>query len=165
MKSRWFFIALGVAFAGLLEGTFAFSMDKQNRDGSDTAGYIEVECNIADESLYLCPESDYTKEERKTFFGLITTYRSICSGEKIFLGKTPVRPVPVPVGEYVLLVPQGYVWEGEGSVGVHIISGKKTFLILNLFCKGPGNGADDHGGSGGGSGSGSGGACGSGPGP
>ena len=154
MKSRWFFIALAVAFAGLLEGAVAFSMDEQNGDESDTSGYIEVECNIADESLYLCPESDYANEERKTFFGLITTYRSICSGEKIFLGKTPVKPVPVPAGEYVLMMPQGYVWEGEGPVRVRIISGKKTYLLLKLFSKGPGNEVEDYGGSGGGGGGG-----------
>ena len=149
MKSGWFFTAVAVALTLFLKGSVAFSMEKQTRDEADAAGYFEVECNIADESLYLCPKRDHVIEERRHFFGWFKTYKSTCSGGEIFLGTTPVKPVPVPAGEYVLLVPQGYEWEGEGPIRVHIISGKRTYFILKLFSKGPRDGVDDHGGSGG----------------
>lgn len=157
MKSGSVFFAVAVALVVLLQGSVAFSLDEKTGDEAHATGHLEVECNIADESLYLCPESDYAEEERTAFFGLFKTYRSTCSGEKVFLGKTPVNPVPVPVGEYVLLVPQGYVWEREGPIRVLIVSGKKTYFLLKLFSKGPRDGLDDdYGGSGGGGGGGGG---------
>jgi len=159
MKSGWLFTAVAVVLVVLLKGSVAFSVDEKIRDTADATGYLEVECNIADESLYLCSENDYAEEERTVFFGLFKTYRSTCSGEKIFLGKTPVNPVPVPAGEYVLLVPQGTVWEREGPIKVQIVSGKKTYFLLKLFNKGPRDGVDDYGGSGGGGGGGGGGGA------
>lgn len=156
MKIRAFFIAFTVLFGGLFTEFTAFSMDKGKENKLDATGYIEVECNIAEVSLFLCPESNYTTEERKTFFGLIKTYRGICSGEEISIGKTPARPFSIPVGEYVLLIPQGYVWEKEGPVKIHITSGGETYFLLKLFSKGPGNGETDYGGGGGGGGGGAG---------
>ncbi len=154
MKLEWLFRFWSIFFIGVFAGVPAFSMEKEHREATNACGYLEVECNIADESLYLCPESQYAVEERKTFFGLITNYRGVCSGEKIFLGKTPIQPVPVPAGEYVLLTPQGYVWEKEGTIRIRVIPGEKSYFLLKLFSIGPVYGADDHGGSGGGSGSG-----------
>jgi len=160
MKSGWLFTSVAVAFVVLLNGSVAFSMDEKIGDEAHARGYLEVECNIAEESLYLCPESDYAEEERTAFFGLFKTHRCTCSGEKIFLGKTPVNPIPVSAGQYVLLVPQGYAWEREGPIKVQIVSGKKTYFLLKLFSKGPRDGVGDYGGSGGGGGGGGGAAAG-----
>ena len=73
MKSTWFFIACGSC------SCFIFQRDRCLFSGSTRPAIsprppdtIEVECNIADLNLYLCPEIDYVNEEQKTFFGLIS---------------------------------------------------------------------------------------------
>lgn len=129
-------------------------------------GYLEIECNMADVDLYACPRNQFERKTIRKFFGLATSYRESCSGGALFLGTTPVSPVELPDGLYVLQLPPGYVWEHEGPIEIGITAGEKTFLPLKLFrrheasgegvLRGPGSPSGS-----GGTGSGSGGAPGS----
>ena len=69
------------------------------------SGMIEVECNISGLELHLCPREKYQKKETSVFFGLIKSAKRVCSGGEISLGETPVKPISVPAGQYILLVP------------------------------------------------------------
>lgn len=113
-------------------------------------GLLEVECNIAHIDLLLCPKSNFVKRELKVFFGLISSHKYICSGGELPLGSTPLKPVSVPAGEYILLIPPHYVWEHEGPIEVSVSPGEKTYFLLKLFSTRSHRPEEDHGGGGGG---------------
>ena len=90
-----------------------------------------------------------------------STYQDSCSGEELFLGTTPLKPIELPEGSYMLLVPENYVWEHKGPIEVSVAARQKTFFLLKLFKRysaggngGPGGSGGAPGGGGGGSGSG-----------
>jgi len=89
----------------------------------------------------------------------------------LFLGITPLKPVEIPAGRYVLFMPTGYTWEHEGPIEVNVAAGQKTFFQLKLFRRyraqgegniegGPNGDGPSGGRSGAGGGSGSGGSAG-----
>jgi len=137
------------------QGLAAETIEKQDQVNS---GMIEIECNISRLDLTLCPREKHQKKETGVFFGLIKSEKRICSGGEISLGETPVKPVRVPSGKYVLLVPQGYRWEHDGPIVVDIEKGKRKYFLLKLFSSRPDRSEDDHGAGGGGGGGGGGGS-------
>lgn len=137
-------------------------------------GILELECNIADVDLHLCPQGQFERKKITKFFGLSTTYQESCISEELFLGTTPLKPIEVPEGRYVLLIPKEYVWEHKGPIEVSVAARQKKFFLLKLFRRysaardgGPGDSGGPAGGGspggGGGGGSGTGGAPGSPP--
>jgi hypothetical protein len=135
-----------------------FAAETAGKQDQANSGMIEIECNISQVALYLCPEEKYQKKETSVFFGLIKSEKFLCSKGEISLGVTPVKPVPVPPGKYVLLVPSGYRWEKEGPIEIDIENGKRRYFLLKLFSARADGGGDDHG-AGGGSGGGPGGGA------
>ena len=132
-------------------------------------GVLEIECNIADVDLHLCPRDRFERKKVKKFFGLFTDYQESCTGEELFLGTTPLKPIELPEGSYVLLIPRDYAWEHKGQIDVSVAARKKTFFLLKLFRRhgtagagGPGDSGSAPGGSAGG-GSGTGGVVGAPP--
>ena len=119
---------------------------KQDRADS---GMIEIECNISRLELHLCPREKYQTKEKSVLFGLIKSEKRLCSGGEISLGETPVKPVPVPLGKYILLVPSGYRSKHDGPIEIDIVSGKRKFILLKLFSTRADGGGDDHGAGGG----------------
>ncbi|HDZ89665.1 MAG TPA: hypothetical protein ENH37_03205 [Deltaproteobacteria bacterium] len=99
-------------------------------------GLFEVDCNMAGIHLTLCPAENFRREETRAFFGIIKSSRNVCSGGEFSLGATPVRPAPVPHGDYILLIPPEYVWEKKGPIRITIRSGEKTYFLLKLFSTG-----------------------------
>jgi len=118
------------------------------------AGLLEVDSNIAGIKLSLCPKEHYLPRETKAFFGLITSVAYVCAIEEIPVGETPLKPIQVPAGKYILMIPSDYVWEEEGPVELTILPGEKTYLLLKLFSSRPNSPESDHGGGGGGGGGG-----------
>ncbi len=127
-----------------------FAAETAGKQDQTNSGMIEIECNISRLELQLCPQEKYQKNETSVFFGLIKSEKYICSDGKIPLGKTPVRPVYMPPGKYILLVPQGYRWEHDGPIEIDIESGERKFFLLKLFSTRADGGGDDHGAGGGG---------------
>ncbi|MBW2204014.1 MAG: hypothetical protein JRF52_07900 [Deltaproteobacteria bacterium] len=117
-------------------------------------GFFEVDCNIAGVSLSLCPADNFVKKEMKAFFGLIKSHKTVCSGEEISLGTTPLKPAPVQAGKYILLIPSQYAWENEGPIEITISPGEKKYFLLKLFTTRANRPEEDHGGGGGGGGGG-----------
>lgn len=124
------------------QGFAAETISKQDQVNS---GMIEVECNISGLELHLCPQEKYQKKETSVFFGLIKSEKRVCSGGEISLGETPVKPVSVPSGQYILLVPAGYRSKHDGPIEIDMESGKRTFYLLQLFSTRADGGGDDHG--------------------
>jgi hypothetical protein len=118
------------------------------------SGEIEIECNISRLELHLCPQKKYRTKEKSVLFGLVKSKKHLCTGGEIALGETPVKPIPVPVGNYILLVPEGYRAKQEGPIEIDIESGKRTFLVLKLFSTRADGGGDDAGAAGAGGGAG-----------
>ena len=117
------------------------------------SGEIEIECNISRLELHLCPQEKYRTKEKSVLFGLVKSKKYLCTGGEIALGETPVKPVCVPAGKYILLVPQGYRSKQEGPIEINIEDGKRQFLVLKLFSTRADGGGDDAGaGAGGGPG-------------
>ena len=119
-------------------------------------GVLELECNIAKVDLYLCPRDQFERETKEKFFGLIKSHEDTCSGGQLFLGTTPLKPLAVPAGHYVVILPQGYTWEHEGPVEINIPPDERSFFLLKLFSRndrsnqtGPGDTPDAGIGSGG----------------
>lgn len=117
-------------------------------------GYLEVDCNISNVSLYLCPKDNFTQKEIRSFFGLISSRKDICSGGELFIGTTPLSPTPIPSGRYVLVVSSDYVWEKKGPIEITIKPGKRVYFLQKLFSTRADRPEDDHGGGGGGAGGG-----------
>jgi hypothetical protein len=130
------------AFQGLA-GETSVKHDQVN------SGMIEIECNISRLELHLCPQEKYQTKEKSVLFGLIKSEKRLCSGGEISLGETPVKPVPVPAGKYMLLVPTGYRSKHDGPIEIDIESGKRKFFLLKLFSTRADGGGDDHGAGGG----------------
>jgi hypothetical protein len=150
-----------------------FSDQSGTTSGGTGHGHLELECNISDVDLYLCPKSNFSRHRVSSFFGLVKSHKDECSGDQIFLGTTPFRPVSLPVGKFVLLIPSQFTAENEAPVEILVQPEKKSFIMLKLFKKnsrqklsgpdagGPGDsagigaGGGSSGGSSGGSGGGS----------
>jgi hypothetical protein len=130
-------------------------------------GYLELECNIADVDLQLCPLDQYQRKKIRHFLGLFSSYKDSCTGDKLSLGTTPLKLMELPAGKYVLLIPPDYAWEHQGQIEVNVAARQKTFFLLKLFkryeIQGNGVAGSPGGAPGGGSGSGTGGGVGSGP--
>jgi hypothetical protein len=160
MKTRVFAVVITLILSCLFGGPPAFSDQAVTPGPSGAKGYLEVECNYAGVELYACPLDQYERKKTSTFFGLVTNYQESCTGEKLFLGITPLAPVELAAGKYVLLLPENYSWEHEGRIETSVIAGQKTFFLLKLFELYPTRGTGD---VSGGSGSGTGGGPGTGP--
>ncbi len=159
-KLRGVLLLLCVVVLWAFQGFAAETADKHDQVNS---GMIEIECNISRLELHLCPQEKYQKKETSVFFGLIKSEKFLCSQGEISLGETPVKPVPVPPGKYVLLVPPGYRWEQDGPIEIDIEKGKRRYFLLKLFNNRADRTDEDHGGGGGGGGGGAGGAPGAAP--
>jgi hypothetical protein len=151
-----------------LAGVPVYAAQPVKSDDSAPKGVLELECNISEVDLYLCPRDKFVRKTNEKFFGLIKSHEETCSDGQFFLGTTPLKPRQVPAGQYVLLIPPGYAWEHKGLAEINIQPDEKSVFLLKLFNRqnksfeaGPG---DPSGGSVGG-GSGSGGAPGNPPPP
>ena len=146
----WFFFAFQ-GIAGEIPG----------RPAQAAMGMLEIECNISRVDLYLCPYEQYETTEKSVLFGLIKSEKHFCSGGEVFLGETPVKPVTLPAGKYILLVPSGFHSNQESPIEIDIGRGKRQFLVLKLFSPGSGGNDEDYGaGAGAGAGGGAGGSAG-----
>jgi hypothetical protein len=164
MKTRGFVVMITL-IVSFLFGTLPADSGQAGKNGQASAkGRLELECNIAGVDLHACPSDQFERKTIRRFFGLFTSYQESCSGKEMFLGATPLKPIELPEGRYVLLTPPDYAWEHEGPIEVNVSASQKTFFLLKLFkryrAQGDGGGAE--GGSGGG-GSGAGGGVGSSP--
>ena len=117
----------------LFGGLPAFSGQAAKAEPAGSKGYLELECNIIGVDLHLCPLAQFERKTTRWFFGLLTSYQESCTGEKLFLGSTPLRPIELAAGSYVLLIPPDYAWENEGRIEVDVAAGQKTFFLLKLF--------------------------------
>ena len=135
-----------------------FAAETAGKQDQVNSGMIEIECNISQVELYLCPHEKYQKKETRVFFGMIKSDKFLCSQGEISLGETPVKPVLLPPGKYVLLVPPGYRWEQDGPIEIDIERGKRKYFLLKLFSTRADGSGDDHGAGSGGGGGGGGGA-------
>jgi len=110
-----------------------------NSDQSVTAaaaqGHLELECNLSEVDLYLCPKTNFSRKTVLSFLGLVKSHKDECSGDLFFLGTTPFKPISLPAGNFVLLIPPQYAGEHEGPVEIMVEPGKKLFLMLKLFKK------------------------------
>ncbi len=127
-----------------------FAAETAGKQDQVNSGMIEVECNISGLELHLCPQEKFQKKETSVFFGLIKSEKRLCSGGEISLGETPVKPVSVPSGQYILLVPPGYRANHDGPIEIQMENGKRKFYLLKLFSARADGGGDDHGAGGGG---------------
>jgi len=167
MKTRVSAVFITLILSCLFGGLPAFSGQAVTPGPSGGKGYLEIECNYAGVELYACPLDQYERKKTSAFFGLVTNYQEFCTGEKLFLGVTPLAPVELAAGTYVLLLPENYSWENEGRIKTGVIAGQKTFFLLKLFelypTRGTGDVSDGSGTGGGPGGSGTGGGPGTGP--
>jgi uncharacterized membrane protein YgcG len=174
MNTSVFAIIVTLISSFLFGALPAYSGQAVKAQPAGSKGFLELECNIADVDLHVCPLDQYERKTIRKFFGLFTSYQESCTGEELFLGTTPLKPIELPEGRYVLLVPPDYVWEHQGQIEVGVAARQKTFFLLKLFKRhraqengGPADPGSAPGGSGaggsGGGGSGTGGAVGSPP--
>ena len=135
MNYKVFHIYFTTVFLIIL-GTF-FSQAEEHIviEKSDKKGYIEIECNISNVKLSLCPKDNFIKTKRGSFLGLFSYYEYSCSEGQLHLGLTPLKLTPTPVGKYVLLFPKRYVGERRGPVEITISPDKKVHFLLKLFIK------------------------------
>ena len=166
MKSTLFSIITGLV-AFFLSGMFSAHPEQPMKPEPENGrGYLEIECNLANVKLHACPRDRFERETIRMFFGLFTSHRTYCSGQAVLLGTTPIGPVQLPEGDYVLQISPGYVWEHQGPVEVRVVAGGRTFLPLKLFKRNESgrsaglDGPDGAPGVSGGSGSGTGGVAG-----
>ena len=128
-------------FTTIVIAAFSVVVISVNSDQSGTAmggtghGHLELECNISGVDLYLCPQSNFSRHTVSSFFGLVKSHKDECSGDQIFLGTTPFRPVSLPVGKFILLLPSRYAAENEAPVEISVQPEKKSFLMLKLFIR------------------------------
>ena len=109
-----------------------------NSDQSGSAaaqGYLELECNLSDVDLYLCPQNNFNRKTVRSFLGLVKSHKDECSADQFFLGTTPLKLISLPAGRFVLLIPPQYAGEHEGPVEILVQPEKKSFLMLKLFKK------------------------------
>ena len=162
MKPSIFAVLISLIASLLLGALPAYSGQTEKSAPAGGKGYLEIECNIADVDLKACPLDNFERKSVRKFFGLFTTHHESCTVEQLVLGTTPLKPVELPEGKYVLFIPEDYAWEHKGPVEVSVAARQKTYFLLKLFKRhgAEGNGGD---GPGGGGGSGAGGAPGSPP--
>ena len=128
-----------IVFTTTVMAAFCVVVFSVNSDQSGTTsggtghGDLELECNISDVDLYLCPKGNFSRHTVSSFFGLIKSHKDECSGDQIFLGTTPFRPVSLPAGKFILLIPSQYAAENETPVEISVQPEKKSFLMLKLF--------------------------------
>ena len=160
MKTRVYAVVITLILYFLFGGQTADSGQEVKKAPSGGKGVLEIECNIAGVELYACPLDLYERKTIPMIFGLFTTVQEICNGEKLFLGITPLEPVELDEGKYVLFIPINYTWEHEGRIEASVAARQKTFFLLKLFEHIPSRGTGEVKGR---SGSGTGGAAGTGP--
>ncbi len=156
---------LSLFCAMMLLAVQGFAGEAAEKKKQVKTGMLEIECNISRVDLHLCPEERYRTKEKSVLFGLIKSEKYICSGEEVFLGETPVKPVSVPTGKYILMIPKGYHSKHDGPIEIDIAGGERKFLLLKLFSTRADGRDDDHGAGGGGGagGAGAGGGAGAAP--
>lgn len=163
MKTRGFVVMITL-IVSVLFGTLPADSGQAKKSGqAGTKGRLELECNIAGVDLHACPFDQFERKTIRRFFGLFTSYQESCSGKEIFLGTTPLKPIELPEGRYVLLTPPDYAWEHEGPIEVNVTANQKTFFMLKLFKRYQAEGGGGGEGGSGEGGSGAGGAVGSSP--
>jgi hypothetical protein len=57
--------------------------------GGAVQGRLELECNLSDVDLYLCPKNNFSRKTVRSFFGLVKSHKDECSGDQFFLETTP----------------------------------------------------------------------------
>jgi hypothetical protein len=164
MKTRGFVVMITLTVSFLFVTLPADSGQAGKNGQAGAKGRLELECNIAGVDIHACPSDQFERKTIRRFFGLFTSYQESCSSSEMFLGTTPLKPIELPEGRYVLLTPPDYAWEHEGPIEVNVAANQKTFFLLKLFkrYRAQGDGGGGGGGSGGG-GSGAGGGVGSSP--
>ena len=165
MKQSIFAIIISLVAFFLLGALPAYSGQVEKQAPAGSNGYLEIECNIADVDLKACPLDNFERKSIRKFFGLFTSYQESCTMGQLVLGTTPLKPIELPEGKYVLFIPKNYAWEHKGPIEVNVAAQQKTFFLLKLFKRyeAGGNGGDGPGGGGSGGGSGAGGGAGSPP--
>jgi hypothetical protein len=103
--------------------------------GGAVQGRLELECNLSEVDLFLCPKENFSRKTNRAFFGLVKSQTDECSGDQFFLGTTPLKPVALPAGKFVLIIPLQFAGDHEGPVEILIQPEKKSFLMLKLFKK------------------------------
>jgi len=161
MKTHGSIIIVTLSVSFLFSALPVYPGQEAKKEPAGAKGLLELECNIAGVDLRACPFDHFERKEIRKFFGLFTSHQESCSGQELFLGTTPLKPVEIPAGRYVLFMPTGYAWEHEGPIEVNVAAGQKTFFQLKLFrryrAQGEGSsegGPNGDGPSGGGSGAG-----------
>ncbi len=158
-----FKVAIFIFCAILLSAFQGFAGEKAGNGDPGDSGIIEIECNISSLELHLCPREKYETKEKRVLFGLIKSEKHLCSGGELSLGETPVKPMSVAAGKYILLVPGGYRSKHEGPIEIDIERGKRQFIVLKLFSARADGVNEDAGAAG--AGGGAGGSAGVAPGP
>ncbi len=158
MKTRVLTVVIILISSFLFGGLPAYTGQAAKAEPSGGKGVLEIECNIAGVDLHACPFDQYERKKSQAFFGLFTTYQESCAGEKLFLGTTPLEPVELDEGRYVLFLPLNYAWEHEGPIEAGVAAREKSFFLLKLFelypTRGTGDGSRAGSGTGGAPGSG-----------
>jgi hypothetical protein len=128
------FLNTTIVLAAFCFGVIPANSDqtKLNTEGG-ASGYLEVECNISNVVIYLCPKAKFRRQTVRRFFGLVKYHKNKCAGDPLYLGTTPFKPLPFPAGSYVVLIPPQYAGEQEDPVEVLVEPGKKSFLMLKLL--------------------------------
>jgi hypothetical protein len=106
-----------------------------NVAGGAVQGRLELECNLSDVDLFVCPKENFSRKTVRSFFGFSKSFKDECSGDQFFLGTTPLKPVSLPAGSFVLIIPPQFTGEYVGPVEILIQPEKKSFLMLKLFKK------------------------------
>jgi len=133
MKAKVLVFTTIVMAAFSIVGFSVYSDQSATTGGGAGRGHLELECNISDVDLYVCPKKNFSRQTVSSFFGLVKSYKDECSGDQLFLGTTPFRPVSLPAGKFVLLVPSQYAAENEAPVEIIVQPQKKSFIMLKLF--------------------------------
>ena len=158
MKPSIFAIFISLIASFLLGAQPANSGQTEKAAPAGSKGSLEIECNIADVDLKACPLDNFERKSVRKFFGLFTSYQESCTMGQLVLGTTPLKPIELPEGKYVLFIPEDYAWEHKGPIEVNVAAQQKTFFLLKLFRRyqAGGNGGGPGGGGGGGAGAGGG---------
>jgi len=165
MKTRGFVVIISLSVTFLFGALPAYPGQAVKKEPDGAKGRLELECNISGVDLRACPFGDFERKEIRRFFGLFTSHRDSCRGKELFLGTTPLQPIEIPAGRYVLFPPPGYAWEHEGPIEVDVAADQKTFFQLKLFRRYRAQGEGGGEGGPGGGGSGAGGSAGTSPAP
>jgi uncharacterized membrane protein YgcG len=160
MKTTALLMGAAAIAVWTLAGVSAYPAQPAAPGDTGRSGYLELECNISRVDIYLCPQDKFIRKTKRAFFGLLKSEEEICSEGQFFLGTTPMQPMPVAAGRYMLLIPPEYAREHPGPIEISIRPGEKTFFLLKLFRRNnafqgqgpagssPGSGAGTGGGSG-----------------